>query len=152
MVIQMLAWLAGPRAIDTMSLCHCLLYETHIRCGTPAFGHFLNRAELHLVTIDVFSQRSPDALGMARTHNHALQELPLGAVRENIDEVQREFLKIVMNHHQIAVFALQLLLVSFDLDLALHRLLLIHDFASPIRRLHAVKLTHVTTQIALMPL
>ncbi len=55
---------------------------------------------------------------MAGTDDHAAEQLALGAIGENVDEVQRELFDAVMNHHKIAVNALQLFFVGLDLHLA----------------------------------
>src|SRR6266404_6629072 len=82
-----------------------LLHETDAGSGT-AFRHFLDGAKLRFVAGDIFAQCAKDALGVARTDDHAFEQLALLAVGENIDKVQRKFLEIVVNHHQIAVLAL----------------------------------------------
>src|SRR5690242_4231572 len=63
---------------------------------------------------------------MPRTDDRAAQQLALVAVRKNVNEIQREFFQVVVNHHQIAVLPLQLLFVRLDLHLSLRWLLLIH--------------------------
>src|ERR1700733_7381149 len=106
-----------------------LLHETHGR-RSDLLG-FLDRSVLRLIAGDIFSQRAPDALGVARTDDHALQQLSLGAIRENINKVQRELFQIMVNHQQVAVFPLQFLFVRLDLNLPLRGPLLIH-LVSPI--------------------
>src|SRR5216683_887439 len=71
---------------------------------------------------------------MPRADDHTVQQFSLCTVRENIDKVHGELFQIVVNHHQVAVLPLQLLLVGFDLHLALYGLLLIHFVSLPERR------------------
>ena len=47
------------------------------------------------------------------------EQLALRAVGKNVDEIERELFEIVVNHHQVAVLALQFFLVRFDLHLSL---------------------------------
>src|SRR5229473_3067731 len=71
---------------------------------------------------------------MPRADDHTVQQFSLCTVRENIDKVHGELFQIVVNHHQVSVLPLQLLLVGFDLHLALYGLLLIHFVSLPERR------------------
>src|SRR5437868_10114065 len=75
--------------------------------------HFLDGAELRLVARNVFAESSPDALSVARADNRALQQLALGSIGENVDEIEGELFNVVVNHHQVAVRALQFLFVGF---------------------------------------
>ena len=60
-----------------------------------------------------------------------LRSFALRAVGKNVDEVERELFEIVVNHHQIAVHALQFFFVGFDLHLTrLLPLLLVHVIVS----------------------
>src|ERR1700730_4514012 len=102
-----------------------LLYKSDVR-RRPALGHFLDRTELRFVAPDVFAECAPDPLGMPRADDHALEQLALRSVGENINKIQRELFQIVVNHHQIAVLALQLFLVRFDLHLPLRWPLFFH--------------------------
>jgi len=63
---------------------------------------------------------------MPRTYDHAAQQLSLRPIRENVNKIQRKLLQIVMQHHQIAVLPLQILLIRFDLYLSWHLPLLFH--------------------------
>jgi hypothetical protein len=56
---------------------------------------------------------------MRRTHNHAPDELSLWNGGEEINEVEREFVRVVMNHDEIRVLAEQFLFVGLDLYLLL---------------------------------
>jgi len=113
-----------PRFCTPWSHQH-LLHKPNGRSGVAALRSFLDRSKLRLVARNIFAKGSPDSLGMARTDDHAAQEFALRAVRKNINEVQRELLDVVMNHHQVTVESLQLFFVGFNLHLAgLRRLLL----------------------------
>src|SRR5712692_4851995 len=112
--------------------------------GGAAFGHFFDGAELRLVARDILSEGAKDALGMAGADDHAFEQLALRAVGENIDKVQRKFLEIVVNHHEIAVLALQFLLVRLDLYLPLHRLLLVHRMSPSVLSLRCAHLEGTT--------
>src|SRR5205814_7701407 len=76
-----------------------LLHKTDGRRGAGSFGSFPDRAELRFVARDIFPKRAPDAFGVSGAYDHAAEQLSLGAVRKNVDEIQREFLHVVMNHH-----------------------------------------------------
>src|SRR5579859_319616 len=119
--------LARPNLPCTTTRVSSLLDETDVR-RRPALGHFLDRPELRLIASDVFAERTPNPLGMTWADDHALQQLALRSVGENIDKVQRELFQIVVNHHQVAILALQLFLIGFDLHLPLRWPLFFHRF------------------------
>src|SRR2546427_10933622 len=107
-----------------------LLDKANVGRRSTAFGNFFDGSELRLVAGDVFAEGAPDALGMAGTDDGAVHELALCAVGEDVDEVEGELLEVVMNHHEVAIGALQLLFVGLDLYLAGLRLLLVHESVS----------------------
>src|SRR5207248_625625 len=94
---------------------HFLLYKAHWRSRAAAFGSLLDRPELRFIAGKIFAQCAPDALSVAGTNDDAAQELSLRPIRKNVDEVQGELFHVVMNHHQVAVEALQLFFVGLDL-------------------------------------
>src|SRR5579864_4264980 len=83
-----------------------LLDKSHIRCWPAAFGRFLYRPELRLITGDILGEGAPNALRVSGTDNHAAQQLSLRAIREDVNEIQRELLQSVVQNHQIAILAL----------------------------------------------
>src|SRR6266478_5596381 len=78
-----------------------LLHETHVRHGSR-FRNLADGAELRFISADIFSERPQNAFGVRRTHDHARDQLALRHVWKHIDEVQREFFRIVMEHYQVA--------------------------------------------------
>src|SRR5216683_463189 len=118
-----------------------LLHKSHWRDGVGAFRRFLNWAELRLVARNIFAERAPDTFRVARAYDNAAKQFALRSVGENVDEIQSEFLDVVMNHHQVAVKALQFFFVGFNLHLPrlwlllffVHALLLNSAFQSTTR-------------------
>src|SRR5580765_5801935 len=103
-----------------------LLHEADGGSRAGAFGRFLDGAKLGFVAGKIFAEDAPDASGVAGADDDAAEQFALSAVGKNINEVQRELFDIVMNHHQIAVEALQLFFVGLDLHLSELLLLLVH--------------------------
>src|ERR1019366_3752045 len=95
-----------------------LLHETYVR-NRVWFGSFADGAELRLVAADIFAKRPQDALRVRRGHNHARYQLALRHIGKHIDEVHREFFRVMMEHHQIAKLSDQFLFVRLDLHLHL---------------------------------
>src|SRR6266436_7693658 len=83
-----------------------LLNEAHVWRGRASFRRFFDGPKLCFVARQIFSQRAPDALGVSRADDHAVQQFPLRAVRKNVDEIHGELFQIVVNHHQVAVLPL----------------------------------------------
>lgn len=108
-----------------------LLNEADV-CPGCAFRPFLDGSVERLKASDIFPERAPYALSVAGTDDHATEQFALGGVRKDVDEIQGELLRVMLNHHEIAVHALQFLLVGLDLNLARRRrllwsLLFVHD-------------------------
>jgi hypothetical protein len=125
-----------------------LLDESHGR--RDYFRCFLDLPKLRLIPRDILTQRPPYPFCVTWAHDHALQQLPLRAVRKNINKVQRELFQVVVNHHQVTVFALQLFFVRLDLNLPLlslplRRPLIVHVVLSPIDCFHAAELVQGIT-------
>jgi hypothetical protein len=95
-----------------------LLDESHVICAGHTFGAFLNWPVLCLKSRNIFAQRSPDAFRVPRADDHAAQQFALRPVGENVHKIERKFLRMVVNHYQIAVDPLQLFFIGFDLNLA----------------------------------
>jgi hypothetical protein len=62
-----------------------------------------------------------------RGDDRARYQFPLGSVGENVNEVHRKLFRIVVDHHQVAEVANDVLLINFDLYL---RRLLFRHFSS----------------------
>src|SRR5579859_247542 len=104
-----------------------LLHESHVGSWPASLRQFFDRPKLRLVSSNILPQCPPDSLRMSRAHDHAAQQLPLSPVGKDINEVQRELLHAVMNHHQIAIEPLQFFFIGLDLHLSrLWWLLLAH--------------------------
>src|ERR1700723_4650139 len=65
-----------------------LLHEADSR--RRRLGTFLDWAKLRFVARDIFAERAPDAFRVTRADDHALQQLALRAVRENVNKIERE--------------------------------------------------------------
>ena len=110
----------SPRGIAPFLRCLCAS-TARIRCCPPgaiALRAFLDRAVLRFEARNIFAQRSPDAFRVARADDHAAQQLALRAIGEDVNKIQCELFRVVMNHHQIAVHSLQLFFVRLDLHLS----------------------------------
>jgi len=83
------------------------------------FRNIADGAELRFIAADIFRERLQDALGVRWTDNHAGKKLALRHVGEQIDELQRELFRIVMEHHQVAELPDHFLLIGLDLYLYL---------------------------------
>ena len=103
-----------------------LLDETHVRWLPAPLRCFFDWAKLGFVARDIFSQRPQNALRVPGAYDHAAKQLALGPIRKDVNKIQSELFQIVVEHHKIAVLALQILLIRFDLHLPWHRPLLFH--------------------------
>ena len=104
-----------------------LLNKSHIGLGARS-RPFRQRSKLRLVSRYVLLKRAHQPFCMRRAHNHAGHQLPLRYGGKQIDEIQREFLGVVVHDHQIGILAEQFFFVGLDLHLLLLWIRLVQPF------------------------
>src|ERR1700722_10036413 len=59
---------------------------------------FLDGAELRFIAGNIFAQRAPKSFRVAGPQDYAGHDLAVRRVRVDVDKVQRELFRVVMNH------------------------------------------------------